>query len=89
MNIIELSSVVSEKVGISKTDAEEIIRTTFDAIADTLKKGEEVKIANFGSFEKKVRAARTGRNPITGETISIPETNQVGFKASKHLKDSL
>ena len=89
MNIIELSSVVSEKVGISKTDAEEIIRTTLDAIADTLKKGEEVKIANFGSFEKKVRAARTGRNPITGETISIPETNQVGFKASKHLKDSL
>jgi DNA-binding protein HU-beta len=89
MNIAELTSAVSAKTGLSKTDAEAIVRQVFDEIAIALKNGEEVKIANFGSFEKKVRAARTGRNPITGETISIPATNQVGFKASKHLKDSL
>lgn len=89
MNIADLTNSISSKTGLSKTDAESIVREVFEQIAVSLKNGEEVKIANFGTFTKKVRAARVGRNPVNGEEIQIPETNQVGFKAAKHLKDSL
>ncbi len=89
MNIADLTNSISAKTGLSKTDAESIVREVFEQISASLKSGEEVKIANFGTFTKKVRAARVGRNPVNGEEIQIPETNQVGFKAAKHLKDSL
>jgi DNA-binding protein HU-beta len=89
MNITELSAVVAEKAQLTKTDADEIVRDVFDQIGEALKKGEEVKIAGFGSFAVKTRAARKGLNPATKAVIDIPATKVVGFKAAKHLKETL
>ncbi|MCI2069412.1 MAG: HU family DNA-binding protein [Bacilli bacterium] len=89
MNIIELSAVVAEKCQLTKTQADAIVREVFDEIAGALKKGEEVKIAGFGSFVVKERAARKGLNPATKEVIDIPATKVVGFKGAKHLKEEL
>jgi len=89
MNIQELVEIVADEAKSTKVEAEAIIREAFHQIEVALAKGEEVKIANFGSFKSKVRAARSGINPATKEPIQIPESKQVGFKAAKHLKDSL
>lgn len=89
MNIIDLAAVVAEKAQLTKTGADEIVREVFEEIAGALKKGEEVKIAGFGTFVVKERAARTGINPATKEQIQIPASKVVGFKAAKALKESL
>jgi len=89
MNIIDLSAVVAEKAQLTKTGADEIVREVFEEIASALKKGDEVKIAGFGTFAVKERAARKGLNPATHETIDIPATKVVGFKAAKALKEGL
>jgi len=89
MDIIDLSAVVAEKAQLTKTGADQIVREVFDEIAAGLKKGEEVKIAGFGTFVVKERAARTGINPSTKEAIQIPATKVVGFKAAKALKEGL
>ena len=62
---------------------------TTDAIADALKKGETVSMVGFGTFSVRHRAARTGRNPRTGETINIAASNNPAFKAGKALKDAV
>jgi nucleoid DNA-binding protein len=89
MNIIELSAAVAEKCQLTKTQADAIVREVFDEVAAALDKGEEVKIAGFGTFVVKKRAARKGLNPATKAVIEIPATKVVGFKAAKHLKESL
>ncbi len=89
MNIIDLSAAVAEKAQLTKTGADEIVREVFTEIADALKKGDEVKIAGFGTFVVKDRAARKGLNPTTKEVIDIPATKVVGFKAAKALKENL
>lgn len=89
MNIQDLIDAVSNETKMTKADTANIVRETFHQIEVALSKQEEVKIANFGSFTSKIRAARSGINPSNGEPIQIPETKQVGFKASKHLKDNL
>jgi DNA-binding protein HU-beta len=89
MNIIDLSAAVAEKAQLTKTQADQIVRDVFDEVAAALKKGEEVKIAGFGSFVVKTRAARKGLNPSTKAVIEIPATKVVGFKAAKHLKETL
>ncbi len=82
-----LSEVVADKHNLTKKEAAEIVDLVFDTIADTLKDGGRVDITGFGKFEVKTRAARTGINPQTKESIEIPETKVPGFKASKVLKD--
>lgn len=84
-----LAEAVAEKEDITKKQASEIIDTVFNTITSTLKEGGRVDITGFGKFEVKTRAARTGINPQTKETIEIPETKVPGFKASKVLKDSV
>ena len=89
MNKQELVSAVSARCGLSKKDTEATISATLDAIVNALAAGERVQLMGFGSFEVKERAARTGRNPQTNETIEIPASKAVNFKAGKALKGNL
>ncbi len=89
MNKTELVNAVAEKAGLSKKDAEKVINATVDAITAALQAGDKVQLVGFGAFEVKTRAARTGRNPRTKETITIPASKSPVFKAGKALKDAV
>lgn len=89
MNKSELISSVSEKAEITKKDAEKIVNAVFASIEEALAKGEKVQLVGFGTFEVRERASRTGRNPKTGEEISIPATKVPAFKAGKALKEAV
>ncbi len=89
MNKIELIAAVAEKSGITKKDAERIVCATFETITQELTQGNRVQISGFGIFETKDRAARTGRNPVTKESIQIPASRVPTFKASKVMKDQI
>ena len=82
-----IAETVAEKHNLTKKESAEIVDLVFDTIAESLKDGAKVDIAGFGKFEVKTRAARTGINPQTKETIEIPSSKIPGFKASKSLKD--
>lgn len=83
----DLVSVVSEKAGMTKKDAEAAVNATFDAITDAMKKGDKVQISGFGIFSSKERKARTCINPATKEKIEVKATTVPSFKAGKGLKD--
>lgn len=89
MNKTELIAAVAEKTGLSKKDSEAAIVATFGAITEALKAEDKVQVVGFGSFEVKKRAARSGRNPRTGETIEIAAAKLPTFKAGKALKDAV
>ena len=72
---------------ISKKAVQAVVDATFDEIKKSVKKEERFSFPGFGTFNKKKRAARTGRNPQTGETIKIKASTTVGFKPSKKFKD--
>lgn len=85
----ELAAFVAEKADLSKDKAAEIITLITDHIGDSLRKGEAVNLVGFGSFNQKSRAARQGKNPKTGEAITIAASKSVSFKPGKALKDSV
>jgi DNA-binding protein HU-beta len=89
VNKNDLVDAVSERTGLAKSDAARAVEAVLGAITDTLQKGEAVALSGFGSFVAKTRAARSGRNPRTGETIAIPASRAPAFKAGKGLKDAL
>jgi DNA-binding protein HU-beta len=89
MTKAELITAVSEKTEMNKKSAEAAVNAVLAAIADDLAAGNRVQLAGFGTFEVKTRAARTGLNPRTKETIEIPESKSVGFKPAKPLKDAV
>lgn len=89
MNKTELIAAVAENAGISKKEATTAVAAVFDAITDALVKGDKVSLVGFGNFEVKERAARTGKNPATGEVIEIAACKVPGFKAGKALKDAV
>ena len=89
MNKTELIAAVAEKTGLTKKDSERALSAAFEAITESLVKGDKVQVSGFGIFEVKNREARTGRNPRTKETIQIPATRLPAFKASKTLKDTI
>lgn len=90
MNKADLAQVLSEKLNVSKREAEDMVNTTVEVITETLKKGEEVVLTGFGAFSVKQRAARTGVNPQRPtEKIQIPAVKVPKFKAGKALKDAL
>ncbi len=86
MRKADIAGEVSEKVGISKRDAEEIIDLVLDTIKARLKSGEQVKIARFGNFIVRNKRPRKGRNPRTGEEIGITPRKVVTFRASHVFK---
>ena len=87
MTKTDLIIAVAESTGATKKDAERIVNATFETIAAQLAAGEKVQISGFGIFEAKDREARTGRNPITGESVQIAAKRAPAFKAGKALKD--
>lgn len=89
MNINELAKGVATSTGSSDADAKKAIAAVFDQIAGAAAKGEEVSIPGFGKFAIKDRPERQGRNPATGEAITIAASKKVAFTAAKGLKDKL
>lgn len=89
MKKVELVAAVAEKAGLSKKDAEKALNAVLDSIVEAVKAGDKVSLVGFGTFEARTRAARTGRNPQTKETIQIPASKQPAFKAGAVFKDAL
>ena len=89
MNKTELIGCVAEKSGLAKKDAEKAVNAVLDAVVETLKAGEKVQLVGFGTFEARVRKARNGKNPRTGETIKIKKATVPAFKAGKAFKDAV
>ena len=87
MNKTELVAAIAEQAEISKKDAEKALKAFTDVVAEELKKGEKIQLVGFGTFEVSTRAAREGRNPQTGETMTIEASKSPKFKAGKALKD--
>ena len=87
MNKTELVAAVAEQADISKKDAEKVLKAFVDVVTEEMKKGEKVQLVGFGTFEVSERAAREGRNPKTGETMTISASKSPKFKAGKALKD--
>jgi DNA-binding protein HU-beta len=89
MNKSELIEVIAESADLTKSDAGRALDAVLEAITETLKKGETVSLVGFGSFGVKERAERQGRNPQTGNTITIKAAKIPSFKPGKALKDAL
>lgn len=89
MNKTELIAAVAEKAEISKKDAEKAVKAFTDAVAEELAKGGKVQLVGFGNFEVSERPAREGRNPRTGETMTIAASKTPKFKPGKALKDEI
>ncbi len=89
MTKTELIDGLSNKLAMSKADAEKTINIVLDDIVAALKAGDRVNISGFGTFSVSDRHARTGRNPKTGEAIQISASRSARFKPGKQLKDSL
>lgn len=89
MNKQELVGSVADHTGLTKSDAAKAVDAVFDAITGELKKGGDVRLVGFGTFSVTKRKASTGRNPRTGEAMTIKASTQPKFKAGKGLKDAV
>jgi len=89
MNKANLVEKVQTVLGGTKADSERAVDMVFDSITSELKKGGEVSVAGFGIFAAKKRAARTARNPRTGEAVQVAAMNVPKFRAAKALKDAV
>jgi DNA-binding protein HU-beta len=89
VNKNELIEAVAERTGLAKSDAARAVEAVLGTLTEALKRGDTVALSGFGTFLSKERAARTGRNPRTGESIAIPASRVPSFKAGKGLKDAL
>ena len=89
MTKAELVDAIFGRVGLSKTESQNIIEVIFDIIEQTLIEGESVKISGFGTFNVKKKNARRGRNPKTGNDLQITPRRVITFKASNHLKERI
>jgi DNA-binding protein HU-beta len=89
MNKTELVDAVAETSEVTKAEAARAVDAVISAITKALAKGDAVTLVGFGTFQVRKRAARTGRNPKTGETIKINASKNPAFKAGKALKDAV
>lgn len=89
MNKTELVAAIADKTELSKKDSEKALKAFIDVVGEELKKGEKIQLVGFGTFEVTERAARTGKNPQTGEPMTISACNAPKFKAGKALKDAV
>lgn len=89
MNKTQLTAAISEKAGLTKKDAEKALAAFIDSVTDALKKGDKVQLVGFGTFEVRKRAARTGINPKTKETIKIAASKSPVFKAGNAFKTAV
>lgn len=89
MNTTELVERIAAEHGVSKDHTRKIIDSVLTAITTATRAGEEVNLAGFGRFKVTDRAARSGRNPATGETIAIPASRKLAFSPAKVVRDAL
>jgi len=89
MNKSDLVDAIADSAGLSKADAGRALDAVVDTVTGALKKGDSVSLVGFGTFSVRDRAARTGRNPRTGDTIQIKASKNPAFKAGKALKDAV
>ena len=89
MNKSDLIDAVAGDADVSKAEAARVVDAVIDSIPRALKKGDTVTLVGFGTFPVRERAARSGRNPKTGETIKIDASKNPAFKAGKALKDAV
>ena len=89
MNKSEFVDAVATDIDITKADAAKAVDSVVNVITNALKDGDQLNLVGFGSFQVKDRAARTGRNPRTGEAIEIKASKMPTFKAGKALKDAV
>lgn len=89
MNKSELVDAAAQASGLSRSDVGKALDAVLDTIATEVAKGDKVAIAGFGNFERRERAARTGRNPQTGATIQVAASKAPAFKAGKAFKDAV
>ena len=89
MNKPELASAIATSADITKEKAGEVINALLDEVTDCMTRGESIALIGFGSFTVRDRAERQGKNPKTGEAITIPASKTVGFKAGKALKEAV
>ncbi len=89
MNKSEFVDAVASDIDITKADAAKAVDSVVNVITNALKDGDQLNLIGFGSFQVKDRAARTGRNPRTGEAIKIKASKMPTFKAGKALKDAV
>ncbi|MCK5680265.1 integration host factor subunit alpha [bacterium] len=89
MTKADMVELVYEQIGVSKREAARIVETIFDIVKDTLERGENVKISGFGSFNIQHKKPRRGRNPQTGEEITISARRVLSFKVSNVLREQL
>lgn len=87
MNKAELVAAIAEKTELSKKDSEKALKAFIDVVTEELTKGEKIQLVGFGTFEVTERAAREGRNPQTGKSMTIAASKAPKFKAGKALKD--
>ena len=89
VNKKELISTVAQRTNVSKLDVKEVIETVLDEITRQMVEGKEVRLVGFGTFQVRKRVSREGRNPQTGDKITIPSTLTPSFLAGKALKDAV
>lgn len=82
----DIVAKISEDTNLKQVDVKEVVQRTFDMIIDSLSKGDKVELRNFGIFKVKTRKGRVGRNPRTGDSVSIPDKKVVSFKAGMKMK---
>ena len=89
MNKSELVAALAAKTELTKKDTEKFVDAFIETVGDTVAGGKKVQLIGFGTFERRQRTARTGRNPRTGETMKIKASKNPAFKAGKALKDKV
>lgn len=89
MNKTEFVAAIADKTGVAKKDVEAVVGSLTDVVAEATSKGDAIQLIGFGTFNLKERAERQGRNPKTGEAITIPASRSVGFKPGKKLKEAV
>ncbi len=89
MTKADIIEAVYEQIGFSKKEAAEVVELVFETMKDTLSEGQKIKISGFGNFVVRAKRARVGRNPQTGDVITISERRVLTFKPSQVLKDAL
>lgn len=89
MNNNDLAETIATDAGLTKADARKVVDAVFDAIADAAAKGEEISLNGFGKFKVKDTPEREGRNPATGEAMTIKAVRKLSFTPAKGIKDKL
>lgn len=85
----DLANFIAERADIPAGKAQDVLAAILDEITNTLSRGDSVSLIGFGTFERRHRAARTGKNPQSGAPIDIAASNTVGFKVGKALRDAV